>query len=181
MPRYVAFLRAINVGGHAVVSMADLRAQFEALGFAKVETFIASGNVIFEVRSGSAESLEKKIEAALARSFGHPVDTFNRTVAEVAAIANHRPFPAAAMARAAALSVGFLKRPLDAKTTRAAMEFRNAVDDFHVRGREVYWLCASRQSQSKFNNVRFERALGVRATWRGLNTVRKLAAKYPPG
>jgi len=47
-----------------------------------------------------------------------------------------------------------------------------------VRGREVYWLAQTKQSDSKFNNVRFEKMLNARATWRGINTIRRLAAKY---
>jgi uncharacterized protein (DUF1697 family) len=46
MPKYVAFLRAINVGGHTV-KMDHLRRLFEALGFTNVETFIASSDVVF--------------------------------------------------------------------------------------------------------------------------------------
>src|SRR6185369_8391120 len=61
MPKYVAFLRAINVGGH-VVKMDQLRALFEALGFANVETFIASGNVIFDSKSKNVAALERKID-----------------------------------------------------------------------------------------------------------------------
>ena len=65
MPRYVAFLRAINVGGH-VVKMERLRALFEDLGFAKVETLIASGNVIFETRAEDAGALGEEDRAASA-------------------------------------------------------------------------------------------------------------------
>lgn len=62
VPRYVAFLRAINVGGHTV-KMDNLRRLFEAMGFTNVEPFIASGNVIFDSTSKSTAALEKKIEA----------------------------------------------------------------------------------------------------------------------
>jgi uncharacterized protein (DUF1697 family) len=61
MPRYVAFLRAINVGGH-IVKMDYLRSLFEELGFTNVETFIASGNVVFDSSYKNPASLEKKIE-----------------------------------------------------------------------------------------------------------------------
>jgi hypothetical protein len=54
------------------------------------------------------------------------------------------------------------------------------IDDFQVQGCEVYWLCRTRQSDSKFNNVRFEKMLNVRATWRGMNTIQRLIAKYAP-
>ena len=61
MSRYLAFLRAINVGGHTV-KMDALRHIFESLGFTSVETFIASGNVIFEAGQQDPAALEKAIE-----------------------------------------------------------------------------------------------------------------------
>ena len=178
MVRYVAFLRAINVGGHTV-KMDVLRARFESLGCARVETFIASGNVIFEAQ-GATAPLERRIEADLLDALGYEVATFIRTDAEVAAIARYRPFPAAAMESAGALNVGLLARPLTAAGGSELRRFGTDVDDFHLPGREVYWLCRLKQSESKFTNVSFEKSLGVRATFRGINTMRKLAAKYPP-
>ncbi len=178
MPRFVAFLRAINVGGH-VVKMDALRGHFEAMGFGAVETFIASGNVIFESRARDAEAIEAKLEKGLEAALGYEVATFLRTPAELAAIAAHAPFPAPRMAAARALNVAFLKAPLGAAGERALAALRTEVDDFHVHGREVWWLCEARQSESKFSNVRFERAVGVKATFRGIATVRKLVAKYP--
>lgn len=62
MTKYIAFLRAINVGGHNV-KMDELKKYFESLGFSNVETFIASGNVIFEASAKDAAKLEKKIES----------------------------------------------------------------------------------------------------------------------
>jgi len=60
LAKYIAFLRAINVGGHTV-KMDHLRSLFEALGFSNVETFIASGNVIFESKSKSTRALERRL------------------------------------------------------------------------------------------------------------------------
>ena len=91
-PRLAAFLRAINVGGH-VVKMDELRRLFEALGFSRVETFIASGNVIFDSSSKNSAALEKKIATTLHQSLGYEVATFIRTTDELIAIAQHQPFP----------------------------------------------------------------------------------------
>ena len=91
MTRYFAFLRAINVGGH-VIKMDRLRQIFESLGFYKVETFIASGNVVFESRSGNLKSLEQKIEQGLREDLGYEVVTFIRTEAELLEIATYQPF-----------------------------------------------------------------------------------------
>jgi uncharacterized protein (DUF1697 family) len=98
----------------------------------------------------------------------------------VATIATYRPFPAAQIAKAGAFCVGFLDKPLDAAGARALMTFKNDVDDFHTKGREVYWLCQTRQGESPFTNVNMERLLKIRATFRGMNTVVRLAAKYRP-
>src|SRR5687768_17634428 len=97
MPKYVAFLRAINVGGHTV-KMDHLRSLFAALGFANVETFIASGNVIFDSPSKTPAALERKIEKHLFDSFGYKAATFIRTVNELTEVVSHQPFPPAEMA-----------------------------------------------------------------------------------
>jgi len=177
MPRLIAFLRAINVGGHNV-SMEKLRRLFETLGFGEVETFIASGNVIFGSDARDLSALEQTIEAHLCQSLGYEVKTFIRTASEVAAIARFQPFEAAQLQAAQALNIGFLAEPLAAKAERALMALRTEIDDFRVAGREVYWLCKKKQSESKFSNALFERTLKVRSTFRGANTVARLAAKY---
>src|ERR1700730_6560978 len=91
MPKYVAFLRAINVGGHTV-KMDHLRGLFEAIGFANVETFIASGNVIFDAKSRNTLALERKIEKHLQETLGYKVATFVRATTELAEVAAYKPF-----------------------------------------------------------------------------------------
>jgi len=174
MTRYVAFLRAINVGGH-IVKMDALRKHFASLGFDDVETFIASGNVIFRSRSSAAAALERRIEACLEDKLGYEVKTFLRTDAEVTAIAGYRAFEPVHVAAARSFNVGFLSSVLDKTAITRVQGFTSPTDDFHVNGRELYWLCRTGQADSKFSNVAFEKALGVRSTFRGLNTVRRLA------
>ena len=70
---------------------------------------------------------------------------------------------------------------MDAATSRSVQNFKTDIDNFHVHGREVYWLCRKKQSESTFSNNAFEKALKLRATFRGMNTIKKLAVKYPPG
>ena len=176
MARLFAFLRAINVGGHTV-TMLKLRKIFEDLGFDDVETFIASGNVIFSSPSKAVGPLERTIEGALKTALGYEVKAFIRTAPELVAISGHKPFPEARIRSAGAFCIGFLAQPLDAAAKKALMALKTDIDDFHVHGREVYWLCKQRQHESKFSNVRFEKATGAKVTFRGANTVAKLAAK----
>jgi uncharacterized protein (DUF1697 family) len=176
MPRYISFLRAINVGGHTV-KMDVLRQHFEALGFANVATFIASGNVIFETTAKNTRSLEKRIEEQLHTTLGYEVATFIRTETELSVIAQYQPFSAAALKTAQALNVAFLAEPLDAAAQQKLMALETDIDDFHVHGREVYWLCKKKQSESKFSNAVLEKTIGQAATMRGINTLKKLAAQ----
>jgi uncharacterized protein (DUF1697 family) len=178
MPRYVALLRAINVGGH-VVKMDQLRRLFEKAGFAGAETFIASGNVIFDTGAKHSAGVEKKIEMVLRGALGYDVPTFLRTDAEIAGVAAHPPFPPLKMHEARALNIGFLKAPLNAAATRALMAFTSDIDDFHTHRREIYWLCRTGQSDSNFSNVKLEKAIGALCTFRSISTVTKLATKYP--
>ncbi|HVJ05160.1 MAG TPA: DUF1697 domain-containing protein [Candidatus Saccharimonadales bacterium] len=178
MPRYVAFLRAINVGGH-VVKMEALRVLFESLKFKSVETFIASGNVIFETSAMPAADLQTKIEMALRKALGYEVCTFVRTDGELREIVRYKPFPESATLTAATFCVGFMYTPMAAEAEQRVLSFRNPDDDFHVHGSELYWLSRGRQSDSTFSNALFEKTLKIQATFRGITTVRKLAAKYP--
>ena len=177
MPKLVAFLRAINVGGHNV-KMVDLCAIFATLGLTDVESFIASGNVIFSAPKTGVKALEQKIEKELATALGYDVPTFLRTESEIATVAAYRPFTSAQFAASTAFNVAFLAEPLDVAAKKTVLAMKTGIDDFHVNGREVYWLCTVRQSASKFSNTPFERALKRRATWRGMQSVQKLVAKH---
>jgi uncharacterized protein (DUF1697 family) len=158
--------------------MEKLRQQFQAVGCEEVETFIASGNVIFTSPSKNIGALEDKLEAQLQKALGYEVKVFIRTESELAALARYRPFRKSQLESAAALNVAFVSEPLGDEATKAVMSMKTEVDEFHVQGREVFWLCRTKQSDSRFSNARFEKALKVRATWRNVNTVARLAAKY---
>lgn len=176
--RYVALLRAINVGGH-VVKMTDLRDIFQSLRFDGVETFIASGNVIFDAPHGDADALEALIEQRLAKLLGYEVATFLRTPAELAAAAAAEPFADSGPPVVAhTLSVGFLKSMPSKEALSKIAALASDVDDFRVIGRELYWRCRVRTSDSKVSGARLEKALSGPATLRNITTVRKLAAKY---
>ena len=173
MAVHVALLRAINVGGR-VVKMDALRAQCEAVGLSKVETFIASGNVIFESRAGAA-ALEKKIEAQLRATLGYEVATFIRSGAELDA--------AAARVESRRIGnevvyVGFLKKAVGADERARVSAYATADERFEFDGREIYWFTKAGIGQSKFTNTVFERIIRSPATFRNVTTVRKLADKY---
>ena len=176
MPKYVAFLRAINVGGHTV-KMDYLRSLFEALGFTNVATFIASGNVIFDSPSRNAKALEKKIETSLQLTLGYAVATFIRSTSELADIASYEPFPKAELGAAGSLYVGFMTASPNDAAQQKLLALGLKMNDFHLHGREVYWLLRTKFSDSEFSGARLEKILGMPVTLRNSTTVKKLAAK----
>jgi uncharacterized protein (DUF1697 family) len=177
--RHVAFLRAINVGKR-VVRMEDLRKIFEARGFLNVQTFIQTGNVIFEppprVRKSPGD-LERDIEALLAKALGYEVVTFLRSPGEIAALAGVVTAHSTELAAGASLYIGFLRaRPPKAAVARLAA-FSSDDDDFQVHGRELHWL-RRRTGLADYAGPAIEKVLGVPMTVRNITTVVKLAAKH---
>lgn len=181
MPKYVAFLRAINVGGHTV-KMDYLRQLFVAMKFSNVETFIASGNVIFDSTSKSAKALESKIEDYLQETLGYKVATFVRLTSELAGIANYKPFREAELnGEGNVLYIAFVGDKPGSVSKDKLLSLTGEVDELHVYGREVYWLRRRMIGESKFSGAALEKALGMAATIRNSTTVKKIAAKYSLG
>src|SRR5215469_12747353 len=91
MTVYIALLRAVNVGGTGKLPMSELKAMCEAAGFAKVQTYIASGNVLFESRSSEAK-VSAALEARVQEYAGKPVGVLVRSAAELTEVQARNPF-----------------------------------------------------------------------------------------
>jgi len=175
--RYVALLRAINVGGRTV-KMDRLRELFEELRFRNVETFIASGNVIFET-TAKAAAAESKIEKHLLASLGFAVPTLLRTTEEMAVAAAHDPFPShPPLTRQGILNVGFLRSAPPPDGLARLEPFRGEGNTFALHGRELYWRAEDRRGVLAIPIAKFERALGCETTFRNVTTVQKVAERY---
>lgn len=180
MPRYIAFLRAVNVGGR-VVKMTQLKEIFESAGFSKVETFIASGNVIFSTRATAIPIMVKKIETALRKGLGYEVPVLVRTDAEVVALAARKyvVFSETEVAAAHSLSVGLLHEPLPKPIATSLASFNTEVEQFRTHDREIYMLMLQPTLKSLFSLKRLEKAISADTTFRNVNTIERLAKKYP--
>lgn len=165
------------MGGHNV-KMERLRVLFAELGFSKIATLIASGNVIFEASEENAGVLEDQIAGHLRRALGYDVATFVRSPSELTAVVDYHSFPVAELdASGFTLSIAFLREPPDADAQRRLLAFRSTVNDFSVHGREIYWLCRTRTTDSGFSGALLEKAVGMPATLRNATTVRRIAAR----
>ena len=179
MARCVAFLRAINVGGRTV-RMADLKRIFEGVPLRDVETFIASGNVIFEHRTCNA-ALESRIERALQRGLGYEVTAMLRTVVELQSILGSVEAQRMAPGSPGRLYIGFLKSAPSPHAIDVVSGASTESDLLRVHGRELYWASSAAYSQSPVNPARLEKLLGIPMTLRNVTTVTRLVARYGSG
>jgi uncharacterized protein (DUF1697 family) len=173
MNQYIAFLRAINVGGRRI-KMDELRGMFESGGFHNVSTLLASGNVIFDSVEPDADRVAGSVDNMLRGALEFEVDTFIRTPDHIRSILEHAPFDGREIEKAATYNVGFLGNPLSAEQLAILQTFESDVDQFRAFGTEIHWLCSVKQSQSEFTNARFERAAHLRATFRGIKTIERV-------
>lgn len=175
MPRYVAFLRAINVGGHTV-AMHRLVELFEALDCTEIATFIASGNVVFSSKA-RPDLLERQIDRHLQAELGYPAESFVRTLSDLQLILKQQAFPAVKVASAHALMIGFLRStpPTDIQANIAKLA--GPTDHLAIRGRELHWLRTMQDSDPKLAK-RLEKTLGGPMTVRNVNTVQRIVAKF---
>jgi uncharacterized protein (DUF1697 family) len=167
VPRQIALLRGVNVGGNKRVEMARLRTLLEELGYHDVRTYVNSGNAVFTGPSTS----EKHLEAAIAQAFGFEVPVVLRTRDELADIVQANPLAAIATDPAKHLVIFCAAK---ASTDLDPADF--APETFHVRGREVYLWAPGGIGSSALAKVLTARSLGNKSTARNWRTVEKLLA-----
>ncbi|MCE9521310.1 MAG: DUF1697 domain-containing protein [Alphaproteobacteria bacterium] len=164
MTVYVALLRAVNVGGTGKLPMAELKAMCAAAGFAKVQTYIASGNVVFE-SAASEKRVKALLEERLATYAGKPVGVVVRTAVEMAVVLKANPFPKAAPNRTVAI---FLDDTPPADALKQAVGRLD--EEMRLGAREIYVHYGDGMANSKLK-IPAAKA----GTARNMNTVAKLA------
>jgi uncharacterized protein (DUF1697 family) len=174
MTKYIAFLRAINVGGTTLIKMTELKKMFESFGLENVQTYIQTGNVLFESAEKSIASLEEQIEGQLEKAVGKRIQVFVRTLREVVQMAGNCPFDPKESETA---YVVILREKPGRKNIEALMTFCSDADDFAVVGKDAYNLRRDRD-RSIFTNNWIEKILAVPGTTRNLTTIKKLAEKF---
>jgi uncharacterized protein (DUF1697 family) len=175
MITYVALLRAINLGPRNQIKMADLRAMFAVLGYGDVQTYIQSGNVVFQAEEDE-QSLRQRIEQQIEATFGFPVTVALRASDEMALISAQSPYPPDALAEDESLYVALLTETPSPEGADRLLASETAPDEFRLIGREVYLLYRRSMRDTKLTNTLLEKKLGVAATTRNWRTITTLAA-----
>ncbi|QJD87280.1 DUF1697 domain-containing protein [Cohnella herbarum] len=173
MTIYIALIRGINVGGHNKVPMAELRKAYEAIGLNRVQTYIQSGNVLFESEK-SADTLRPMLEQAIAETFGISVTVAMRTAEQWERIVANCPYGKDGLLEGESIQVTILTESPSPKAI-AALEANkgDGTDEYFVHGLEIYFLFRRSVLDSKLANSMNK--LGNTATSRNMNTINKLA------
>jgi len=174
MSKYIAFLRAVNVGGR-VVKMEQLKKIFEELKLKNVKTFIQSGNVIFETMEKDKNILTKKIEKKLKASLNYEVLVMLRTDKELADIVKQNPFKDDKLDENTRVYIAFLYNKPGKETKNILSTLNNKNETFLLKNNEVY--CKVRKDEKKssyFSILLLEKKLGIPLTTRNQTTVNKI-------
>lgn len=179
MTIHIALLRGINVGGHNKIKMADLRVALTESGLNRVQTYIQSGNILFE-SDEDAGALAERIEQVIRETFGLSIKTIIRTREEMNKIASNCPFTDEQIARAEKDAVGevlyvsmLLEEPQPERVDKLK-EYKTKDESFHLSGNNLYMLFHPTIRDSKLA-VQADK-LGVPATVRNWKTISKLVA-----
>jgi uncharacterized protein (DUF1697 family) len=174
MPTYVSFLRGINLGSHNRIAMPALTNLYQDQGFTAVQTYLQSGNVVFDAPEEDADALEIRFSEAIRTTWGLEVPVLLRTREAVTTMLIVNPYAARAEAAPTACHITLLSSaPLPAQAEALAL-VSSAPDECTLLGREVYLYCPGGYGNTKFSNAFIERKLKVTATTRNLNTMRAM-------
>ena len=171
---HVALLRGINLGGHKIVKMDQLRKTFEELGFEDVKTYIQSGNVVFKAPVKATETLARRIEEQVLRQFGFPVSVVVKTADEVGDVIRNNPLLKEKGVDVSKLHVTFLSSAPEKSALKMLDAMAEGAAQFCYLGMAVYLHCPNGYGQTKLGNNVLEKVLKVGATTRNWRTVNRL-------
>jgi uncharacterized protein (DUF1697 family) len=174
MPIYISMLRGINVGGHKRIKMDDLRKSFEALGLEQVQTYIQSGNVVFETGKLSTSALSQRIEKQILRDFRFSASVISRTAYEMNNAISNNPFLKAREIDPQKLHVTFLSDVPASAALKKLTDLTAAPDQCRSLDREIYFYLPNGVSQSVLMKSPVDRILSVVTTTRNWRTVNQL-------
>jgi len=174
MPKYIALLRGINVGGHKKIIMADLKMVFEKSGFLEAKSYIQSGNVIFQSNEVETKKLEHQIESALEKAYGYQVPVIVLTRSKLEKILSDNPFKPFEGDDTRKIYYVFLKDVPQRKVVELFNETKFQNERFFICKDYIFLKFLCGMGKAKLNTNLFEQKLQVKATARNHKTALKL-------
>lgn len=172
--KYISILRGINVSGHKIIKMSDLKVLYEKLGFENVTTYIQSGNLIFESKLTSENEIIIKIEKAISDSYNYEVPVLVKNMNDMENIINNNPFSNQTNIDVKKLHVTFLSDNTENELIEKIKDYKSGNDKFIIDEKVIYLYCPDGYGNTKLNNTFFEKKLQIKATTRNWQTVNKL-------
>jgi uncharacterized protein (DUF1697 family) len=173
MKTFISILRGINVSGNNMIKMDALHELYGELKFTNIETYIQSGNVVFQSRASDGQELARQISKKLLQKLSATVPVLVLEPNEFKILAKNNPF-IKRKEDTRFLHVTFLSEAPKKEDVGAIQKNLYGPDEFEVSGKAVYLFCPGGYGKTKLNNTFFEKKLKVTATTRNLNTVLKL-------
>lgn len=178
MNTFISMLRGINVSGQKKIRMEELRNLYQSLNLVNVETYVQSGNVVFDSTWPDASELAGLIEAQIEGSFEYSVPVFVRNTHDFQRIVHGNPFLNERDEDPAKLYVTFLyNTPSESRLSSLAIP-DNETSEYSIGEDEIFLFCPDGYGRTKLSNSFFERKLGVLATtrnWKTVNALYKMA------
>jgi len=184
MVRYIAILRGINVGANRKVPMAELKTLCTKLGLINVQTYIQSGNILFELaKTESVSILQDRLHLAFSETFGFDIPVIIRTAEEMVESIIRNPFLTESDVDIERLHLTILKEEPSPELVNNVKELKFLPDRFEIIGKEVFIYCENGYGRTKITNDFFEKKLKIPASTRNWKTVMKLnemiTSNYP--
>ena len=174
MNKYVALLRGVNVSGQKIIKMEGLRKHFDDLGYRNVQTYIQSGNVVFESKKGRNQGFEEQIQNKIRKEYTFDVVVILKTPEEIEKIISKNPFDDNVDQKK--LYVTILTAKPVTTDIKELNNHKNKADKFIVKEDVIYILYDEGAGKSDFSNNFIEKKLHLSATTRNWNTMNKLLA-----
>jgi uncharacterized protein (DUF1697 family) len=174
METYIALLRGINVSGHKMIKMDELKRVMGTSNFSNIRTYIQSGNIIFETEKQDSAFLEKQIGGIIFNNFGFSVPVVIRSRDELEKIHKKNPFLGKRNEPVEKLHVTLLSEEPDLLNLKKIEGSSFLPDEFIISGKEVYLFCPNGYGRTKLTNTFFENKLKLTATTRNWKTIETL-------
>ncbi|MEI6682984.1 MAG: DUF1697 domain-containing protein [Bacteroidota bacterium] len=177
METYIALLRGINVSGHNMIKMDELKRVLAGLDFSGITTYIQSGNITFDAEAGNPQELGERIAGKILQHFGLTVPVMIRTLAEMEFVSRNNPFSGDVGRDPEKFHVTFLSAVPGVEREQKIREFNFSPDEFVILGKECYLYCPNGYGQTKLTPQFFESKLKVTTTTRNWKTIMHLVTR----
>jgi uncharacterized protein (DUF1697 family) len=174
MKTYIALLRGINVSGHKLIKMTELKEMFEKAGFSNVSTYIQSGNVVFSAKEKDVDSIQGVIKTNILKTFGFEVDILVLTAEKLKQIKENHSFLAGNENQLKAIYFTLLAEKPNEELINELGKLEQIDEFFNITDEVIYCFYPNGYGKAKWHNVFFEKKLKVNCTTRNYNTMNKL-------